>query len=134
MHVQRTGDKDAPEKAMRTHRPDVRRYWSLSAIVVLIVGLTAAAIVYITAAETRDNALGYEQGNGTVYPVMPDDSKSYRRGLEMYGGKANLLADGIRRWLGGLWHGKRLAVTIAVLVIVASLGIIVVGNYLLPPP
>ncbi len=119
---------------MTTQHSDVRRYCSLSALVILIVGLTAAAIVYVTAKNAPGNALGYEQGNGAIYPVMPEDSKSYQRSLEMYGGKANLLADSIRRWFDGLWHGKRLAFTIAVLVIVTSLGIFVAGNYLLPPP
>ncbi len=119
---------------MTAHHSPLRRRLNLSAAVILIVGLTAAAIVYITANDTRNNALGYEQGNGYIYPVMPEDSKSYQRGLEMYGGKANQLADDIRRWLGTLWHGKRLAATIAVFVIVASCGIVVVANYLLPPP
>jgi hypothetical protein len=42
--------------------------------------------------------------------------------LELYGGKANVLADELRRWFIGLWHGKSLALTLACIAIIASSG------------
>jgi hypothetical protein len=33
--------------------------------------------------------------------------------MEVYGGKANLLAGEFMHWFQGLWHGKRLAFTVA---------------------
>lgn len=42
-----------------------------------------------------------------------DESKSYRRSLELYGGKANLLASEFTQWFSGLWHGRSLGITVA---------------------
>lgn len=80
-----------------------------------------------------NGTVGYEEGDGSVYPVMPEDSKSYQRSLELYGGKANVLADQLRRWLIGLWHGRSLAFTTAFITIVVSLVIFLAANYSLPP-
>jgi len=44
-----------------------------------------------------------------MYPMMPEDSKMYQRDLELYGGKAAVLADEFWRWFVTLWHGTRLA-------------------------
>ena len=46
----------------------------------------------------------------------------------MYGGTANLLATEIREWLAGLWHGKRLAYTIATLSILIAAGCLFVAG------
>ena len=52
--------------------------------------------------------------------------------MELYGGKANVLADDLRRWFLGLWHGKSLALIIAVSATIMSLGLFYVANYLIP--
>ncbi|MEO8189771.1 MAG: hypothetical protein ABI682_05475 [Acidobacteriota bacterium] len=68
---------------------------------ILAVGFSASAVVWIAAG--RANPSGYD----------PNDSKQYLRQMQMYGGTANLLATEIRQGFGSLWHGQRLAGTVA---------------------
>jgi hypothetical protein len=91
--------------------------------IILLVGFVGAAFIYRTAANAPNNVLGYVEGDGSVYPVMPEDSKTYLRDMELYGGKANVLADELRRWFAGLWHGKSLAYTIACVSALLALGV-----------
>jgi hypothetical protein len=70
---------------------------------ILAVGLSSALAVYLAARPGPGNPLGSD----------PEDSKQYLRQMEVYGGTANVLASEIREWFGSLWHGKRLAGTIA---------------------
>jgi len=92
---------------------------NLIGAVVLLVGLGISVHIYRTAEKQSINVLGYEEGGGSVYP---EDSKRYLRDLELYGGKANVLADEIRRWFIGLWRGKSLALTITCITIIVSTG------------
>jgi hypothetical protein len=94
--------------------------------------LGSAILIYRTAEDTPYGVLGYEEGGGTVYPVMPEDSKQYLRGLELYGGKANVLMDQLRRGFIGLWHGRTLAFTIAFITFFISFALFYTANYLLP--
>ncbi len=94
----------------------------------------SSILIYRTAQDTPYGALGYEEGGGTVYPVMPEDSKQYQHGLELYGGKVNVLMDRLRRGFMGLWHGKSLAYTVACITVFISFGVFYVANYLLPSP
>lgn len=84
-----------------------RRFRRLT-LAILIAGLAAAAVVFVTAGPTPENPLGYD----------PLDTKLYRRELEVYGGTANVLAAEFMDWFGSLWHGRTLAYTIAVLTLV----------------
>ena len=69
---------------------------------VLIVGLASAIGIYLFAAPPTDDALSdYEQ------------SRAYIHALELYGGKANVLAVKVTKWFDSLWHGTRLAYTVA---------------------
>jgi hypothetical protein len=103
-----------------THR--VQKILNLLSAVIMLVGLGSAILIYQTARDGSNDFLGYENGSGETYPVMPEDSKAYTRNLEVYGGKANVLATGLRRWFVGLWHGKALAFTVAALSILISFG------------
>ncbi len=105
---------------------------NLISVIILAVGLGSAILIYRTAEDNPYGVLGYEEGGGTVYPVMPEDSKQYLHGLELYGGKANVLMDQLRRGFIGLWHGKSLAYTVACISIFISFGIFYTANYLLP--
>jgi hypothetical protein len=87
------------------------------AIAILLTGFVSALVVYVTARPTPANPLGYE----------PTDSKQYLRQMEVYGGKANLLASELRQWFDSLWHGRRLAAT------VVCLFLYLVGSTPLPP-
>ena len=89
--------------------------------VILLAGLGTAVFVYQTADTDAGGALGYQIIGGTIYPIMPENTKIYRHDLEVYGGKAAVLADDFRRWFNGLWQGKTLAFTIAVITILVSL-------------
>ena len=88
--------------------------------IILLFGLGSAVLIYESSSDRATSVLGYESGSGSVYPILPEDSKQYLRGLELYGGTANVLADELRLWFVGLWHGKSLALTVACITILVS--------------
>jgi len=83
----------------------------LIAVAILSAGLGSALAIYLTATPAPANPLGYE----------PEDTKRYLREMEVYGGKANVLASEFRKWFDRLWHGERLAVTVVCLTLVLLL-------------
>jgi|CZKI01.1.fsa_nt_gi hypothetical protein len=74
--------------------------------VVLVAGSVGSVWVYRRAAQS--------DANDAIIPGVYD-TKKYQDQLERYGGKANILATEIREWFAGLWHGRHLAYTLAVL-------------------
>src|SRR5215472_5154825 len=80
------------------------------ALAILLVGLTASLAIYLTARPPAPNPLGYE----------PEDSKQYVRNMEVYGGRSNLIASELRQGFVSLWHGRRLAFTVAVITLLAA--------------
>jgi hypothetical protein len=110
-----------------------RSFLNLISALILVVGLGSAALIYVRAGNNPYGALGYEVIGGTVYPVMPGDSKIYRHNLEVYGGKLNVMMDDFRRWFVGLGQGKSLAFIIACTSIIISFGFYYGANYLTPP-
>ncbi|HUL30315.1 MAG TPA: hypothetical protein VLZ03_07645 [Thermodesulfobacteriota bacterium] len=106
----------------------------LISAVILVVGMGSAAFIYRAVSNQSSDVLGYEEEDGSVYPIMPDDSKKYLRDLELYGGKANVLMDELRRGFVGLWHGKSLAFTVACITIFVSLGFFYSANHLSSRP
>jgi hypothetical protein len=80
-------------------------------LAILLVGFAAAVVIYLTAQPPSANPLGYD----------PLDTKKYLHDLEVYGGKANLLAVEFREWFDSLWHGRSLAYTVAVITVLATL-------------
>lgn len=79
---------------------------------ILVLGLAASLVIYLRAQAPAANPLGYD----------PEDTKRYRREMEVYGGTANLLASDVREWLVSLWHGERLAFTVAFLTALSAAG------------
>src|SRR5713226_915557 len=77
---------------------------------ILVIGFAAAALIYLTAQPPPGNPLGYD----------PLDTKKYLHDLEVYGGKANVIAAEFREWFASLWHGERLAFTLAVITVIAA--------------
>ena len=77
---------------------------------ILLAGFACSILIYFINAPTGD-APGY----------VPEDSKQYLREMERIGGKANVLASEIRSWFDGLWHGRSLAFTVAVLTLLLAL-------------
>ena len=94
----------------------------LIGVAILLVGLGASVFIYVTAPDERSDVLRYEMVDGVAYAVLAGDSKQYRHDLERFGGKAAVFADDFNRWLSGLWKGKKLALTLAVLTAVIALG------------
>jgi hypothetical protein len=80
-------------------------------VAIVAIGLVSALVIYLTAGDVTDNPLGDQI----------DTSKVYRRNMEMFAGKANLLGQQFNDWFHTLWHGKPLAFTIAVITVVAAL-------------
>jgi len=77
------------------------RRFRFAAAAILIVGFASAIGIYLTAAPPTDDVLDIE------------NSKQYIHALELYGGKANVLAVKLNQWFDSLWHGTRLAYTVA---------------------
>ncbi len=113
---------------MKRQIPDRPTLFKFLSLLILLIGLASAAVIYHRAGNTPYGALGYEGG----YPIMPEDSKQYLRSMELYGGKANVLADELRRWFVGLWQGKALAKIIALFSIIISIGFFYAANHLPP--
>jgi hypothetical protein len=77
---------------------------------ILAAGFVAAVAVYVVASARPEDPLNDQL-----------TSKKYLHDLEVYGGKANVLAAEFRDWFAGMWYGKNLAFTIAVLTVLAAL-------------
>jgi len=78
----------------------------------LAAGLGAALAIRLTAVPQAPNPLGYE----------PMNTKKYLRDLELYGGKANVLATEFMGWWNDRWQGRNLATTVACLTVLATGG------------
>ena len=105
-------------------------FLNLISAIILLVGLGSAIYIYQTAEDDLGSVLGYEVVGGSAYPIMPQDSKMYRHDLELYGGKAAVLADEFSRWIVGLWYGKSLAYTIACITFIISFGFYFAASHL----
>jgi len=109
------------EEAMSGEKWSLSKRLYLIGAVILVLGLLAAATIYFTVAEASEDLLGYEIIDGKAYPLMVSDSKMYRHDLERFGGKAAIMADDLSRWFSGLWQGKQLAWTVAILTTLLAL-------------
>lgn len=76
---------------------------------ILVAGLAAAFLIYLSAAPPADRLA-----------ERPEDSKQYLRQMEVYGGTANVLAGEARQWFEELWHGRALAFSVACLSILLA--------------
>ncbi len=109
---------------MKGKTAQLRTCLKIAAAILLLVGLGSAAAIYLTAGEATDAMPGYE----------PEDSKLYQRNLELYGGKANVLATEFSRRFDGLWHGRSLAGTVASITIAVSAAMFFVARTLTSDP
>jgi hypothetical protein len=81
------------------------------AALILVVGLTTALSIYLTAVPPPDPS-----------EIGLNESKTYQRQVELYGGKANVLAVEAMDWLRSLTHGRRLAITVACVTVIVAAG------------
>jgi hypothetical protein len=77
---------------------------------ILLVGFVSAVVIYFANA-----------GPGSASDYELERSKLYLHDMEVFGGKANILADEFRNWFDGLWHGRSLAFTVAVISVFTAL-------------
>jgi hypothetical protein len=106
---------------------------NLIGAIILVAGLGSAALIYQGAVNAQSGVSGHGDADGTIYPLMPENSKLYRHNLEVYGGKFTVIMDDFRRWFVGLWHGKSLAVIIACTTLMISLGLFYKAHHLTLP-
>jgi hypothetical protein len=99
---------------------------------ILVLGLIGAAAIYAMAGDNSDSAIGYEVVNGVVSPVASGETKRYRHDLERYGGKMAVVTDEFATWFSALWHGKSLAVTVALICVLLSAALFVLAHHLVP--
>lgn len=78
--------------------------------IILAVGFAAAIVIYVIAQPPAENPLGYD----------PMDTKKYLHDLEVYGGRANVVAAEFMDWFASLWHGQRLAFTVAAMTLLTT--------------
>jgi hypothetical protein len=97
---------------MRWKIKNLPKHRYLVTAIILLVGLGSAILIYLTADNASDSGLVNDFEN----------SKKYIHDLELYGGKANVLANELTNWFSGLWHGTSLAFTVACITIVIALG------------
>lgn len=89
---------------------------------ILIVGFGTATAIYVAATPGTAGPTGYD----------PEESKRDLRDIEVYGGKANLLASEFRHWFMSLWRGRNLAFTVAALTVALALAVLFFGIPLPP--
>jgi hypothetical protein len=104
---------------MPRHGLSRRRLRQIGALI-LVAGLVLAALIFLAADDEQRDVLGYEFAGGTSYAVPASDSKMYRHELERFGGKAAVFADDLNRWFASLWHGRRLALLVALVALVLA--------------
>ncbi len=106
----------------------------LVGLAALAAGLAGAAVVYRNTAldppGIEGTVIGYEVGSGYSYPITTRMTKKGEVGMEQIGGKANVAVAEFREWFGTLWHGRKLAYTLAALSTAGCLGCFFVARLL----
>jgi hypothetical protein len=110
----------APLRIMTRKTANLQSFLYLISAGILPAGLGCAILVYRSAMNASNDVPGYEVIGGFVYPNNFEHSKKYEHDLQLYGGKAAVLADDFMRWFSSLWRGESLAYTIAGITIVLS--------------
>jgi hypothetical protein len=105
-------------------RAQVRFY--VAGVAVLVLGSLASAWAYRSA---------FVDDMADQLAADALQSRNAQGQLEYIGGKSNVMASDIQEWFVGLWHGRHLAYTLAVLSIACALACFYVAFALpdLPP-
>jgi hypothetical protein len=88
----------------------------LAGALIFIAGLVAATLIYRNANDADERA----------YAAM--DNAQYEYQLERLGGKAMVMVAQFNHWLSSLWHGQRLAYTVAAIAFAAALTCVMAGE------
>jgi hypothetical protein len=101
----------------------------LVAVVVVVVGWLAAAVVFALApVDGEQSTDGYHVVGGR--PFASDDARELWQ-LERLGGKAAVLTFKFNRWFTSLWSGRPLAYTLAVLSLLVAGGCLRVAGLMM---
>jgi hypothetical protein len=109
-HSSHKVQKSSPEEEDRLTRAQIWLYGAGYAV--LGLGFACSYWAYRV-------AVGDELGDSLM--AQARDTKGYQGQMEYLGGKANVMANDIDTWFVGLWHGRNLAYTLAVLTVVIAL-------------
>lgn len=118
---------------MKCSLPGRRAALRILAVAILVLGLGSAVWIYTVAQEELRAAQNEQESASSVFLRHPEYTKKYQRNLELYGGKANVLADRFVRWLESLGEGENLAYLVASASIALAL-LCLVGASLAPLP
>ena len=101
-------------------------WFYLAGYVVLAAGSAGSVWAY-------RRAVWDEVGDAVIASTY--NTKKYQDQMERIGGKANILATDVQQWFAGLWHGRHLAYTLAVLTFAIALMCFYIAHFLpdLPP-
>ena len=90
--------------------------------IILAVGLAAAIIIYVAQPFVHD-------GGGEYSPTKRDLYE-----IEKIGGKSTVLGVEFNSWFSSLWHGRRLAYTVAFLSIAGFVACLWLADFLTDSP
>jgi hypothetical protein len=94
----------------------------LTGVVILAAGLCGAGAIYLeTPGPVAPSGLGYATTGQYSTTYMPGETKQSEAQNEIINGKGGMLFTDVREWFVSLWHGRRLAYTVAVLSVAAFL-------------
>ena len=80
-------------------------------VVILVAGLIGAALIYWLTADSAVKKTEIEYANPRAYEFQ----------IELLGGKATVYVVRFNEWFTGLWQGRQLAFTVAMLALVTAL-------------
>jgi hypothetical protein len=99
-----------------------QRRLRLTGTIVLVTGLLGAGVIYVETAPPETNSgLGYATTGPFSTTYAPGETKRSEAQNEIIQGKGGMLFTDIREWVNSLWHGRKLASTVAVLSVVTFL-------------
>lgn len=102
----------------RSFSLDTSRFRSI-AVLIFFIGMLSSIVIFFTDHPASENFLGYD----------PTDNKMYLHDLQVFGGKINIIAVEFTRWFYGLWQGKTLSYTVALITVVVASIFWAVGSH-----
>jgi hypothetical protein len=109
-------DHDTPSS---TQRSPLQKRLYFAGTAILVLSLIAAVLIYVSAPPPDPAVAMY----GMVDP-------RYQIELQQIGGNAAVLMAQLHQWFDSLWHGSRLAYTVAVLGAALAAGCFFTGHFL----
>jgi hypothetical protein len=108
-------DREAPSS---THRSPLQKRLYFTGAAILLASLIAAVLIYVSVPPPDSAVAMY----GMVDP-------RYQIELQQIGGNAAVLMAQLHQWFDSLWHGSRLAYTVAVLGAAMAAGCFFIGHF-----